>query len=144
MDSGDIPWEGGPIFFALILQNKEKHYKLSSDCQVIYNTGENYLGTCQKYDQKYILIHSQGIEIAISELTGPSDCSTDYLEVGPSGLIQDLTNRHFCSTCVCLNDNCVISFYQLKHTHTLFFSSKVNVYSEEKNTLSVTLTPMLR
>ena len=24
---------------------------------------------------------SQGIEIAIIELTGPSDCSTDYLEV---------------------------------------------------------------
>ena len=64
-------------------------------------------------ESKYILIHSQGIEIAISELTGPTDCSTDYLEVGPSGLIQDLTNRHFCSTCVCVNDTGAISFYQL-------------------------------
>ena len=28
--------------------NKEKHYKLSSGCQVRYNTGGNYLGTCQE------------------------------------------------------------------------------------------------
>ena len=31
---------------------------------------------------KLVLITSQGIEITISELTGPTDCSTDYLEVG--------------------------------------------------------------
>ena len=33
------------------------------------------------FKKKNILNTSQGIEIAISELTGPTDCSTDYLEV---------------------------------------------------------------
>ena len=41
------PGKVDQIFFALILQNKEKHYNLSSDCHVLYNTGGNYLGICQ-------------------------------------------------------------------------------------------------
>ena len=35
----------------------------------------------QIFCQQILNINYQGIEIAIIELTGPSDCSTDYLEV---------------------------------------------------------------
>ena len=36
---------------------------------------------------------SQGIEIAIGELTGPADCSTDYLEVSSNQFPKNLTQN---------------------------------------------------
>ena len=57
MDPGNISWEGG----ITIQQTKQIQYWIK------------YLNC--------LMIVVQGIEIAIGELTGPTDCSTDYLEV---------------------------------------------------------------
>ena len=39
-----------------------------------------------KSNQIKMIENHQGIEIAIGELTGPADCSTDYLEVSSNEL----------------------------------------------------------
>ena len=58
-----------------------------SPCEWILETSPGKVGLCLGNKSKQIICQQilnqifQGIEIAISELTGPTDCSTDYLEV---------------------------------------------------------------
>ena len=65
-----------------------KNSDRESPCEWILETSpgkvekENYFDQFAFFFLRNILNTPQGIEIAISELTGPTDCSTDYLEVG--------------------------------------------------------------
>ena len=64
-----------------------KNSDRESPCEWILETSpgkvekENYFDQFAFFFLRNILNTPQGIEIAISELTGPTDCSTDYLEV---------------------------------------------------------------
>ena len=80
------------IFFVCIITGKleGKNSDRESPCEWILETSP---GKVEKENTIWINLHFtlkktknilntfQGIEIAISELTGPTDCSTDYLEV---------------------------------------------------------------